>query len=71
MAQFVCYEKGAEKNKGHSMGMFRTVYASSRVIGPASGGFIFQHLNAYILWVICGIIGTLCFLSCNYYKTYD
>lgn len=71
MTQLICYEKGAKKKKGHSLGMYRMVYATSRVIGPASGGLIYTQLGGNMVWYLSGIIGLLCFISCNYFKNYD
>jgi len=71
MAQLVCYQKGHQKKKGHSLGLYRMVYASSRVIGPAAGGFIYPRFGANLIWYLSGFIGLLCLVFCNYFKKYD
>ena len=71
MAQFVCYQRGAEKKKGQSLGAYRMVYATSRFIGPMAGGFIYQHLGGQVLWSLSGAIGVICLGVCWVYKKYD
>lgn len=71
VAQLVCYEKGEEKKKGQSLGLYRMVYASSRVVGPATGGVIFQQLGGNMLWYFCGLFGVISFMSCFYFRRYD
>ena len=71
MAQLVCYQKGEKKKKGHSLGIYRMVYATSRVAGPVMGGFIYYHFGGNMVLYLSGLIGILCLISCNYYKQYD
>lgn len=70
VAQFICYENGPSNKKGHSLGTYRTVYASSRIVGPAIGGFIYQHAGSDYLWTFCFIIGLLCLSQSCYFKKY-
>jgi len=70
MAQLVCYQNGPQSKKGYSLGLYRMIFASSRVLGPAIGGVIYTMLGGSIVWIISGIIGLLCLVSCNYYKEY-
>lgn len=70
-AQLVCYEKGPEKKKGHSMGVFQSTYATSIVIGPTIGGFIYQYAGKNTLWYLSGLIGVVCFIACYYHRRYD
>jgi predicted MFS family arabinose efflux permease len=67
-AQLVCYESGAPKKKGHSLGIYKTVYAVSTVIGPTVGGFIYHYFGGYIVWYGCGLIGLLCLTACYWHK---
>jgi predicted MFS family arabinose efflux permease len=71
MAQFIYYQRAPRKRKGHGLGIYRMVYASSRVIGPAIGGLIYHHFGSNMIWYLSGIIGLLCLISCNYYKKYN
>lgn len=64
MAQYVCYQSGSDDKKGHNLGLFRMVYAGSRVAGPIAGGVIYQQLGAATLWYGCGLIGVLCLINC-------
>jgi|GEM_PF-1455312 len=68
MAQFVCYQNADENQKGFSLGLFRLVYASSRIAGPVTGGFVYYHFGANMLWLLSGMIGSLCLFSCVYFK---
>ncbi len=68
VAVFLCFQKAAENKKGQALGVYRMVYASSRIVGPAAGGVVYQSWGANILWVMCGAIGFVCLLACRYYK---
>src|SRR3990167_105124 len=46
VAQFICYQKSTKENKGKSLGIYRTIYASSRVAAPAGGSFIYQQYGS-------------------------
>lgn len=71
MAQLVCYQKSNQRKKGHGLGMYRTIYATSRVAGPVLGGYIYANLGGNMLWYISAIIGTLCLFACQLFKAYD
>ncbi len=66
MAQLLCYDSGSKK--GRALGMFRTIYASSRAVGPVAGGFIYSYLGGQIVWYLSGLIGIICFTICMSYK---
>ncbi|OGT53113.1 MAG: hypothetical protein A3E84_02500 [Gammaproteobacteria bacterium RIFCSPHIGHO2_12_FULL_42_13] len=68
MAQFICYHSGHQNKRGSSLGMYRVVYACSRVIGPAIGGYTFQYLGGNGVWFGCGVIGIFSLLACCYYR---
>lgn len=70
-AQLVCYESGAPKKKGHSLGIYKTVYAASTIVGPTLGGFIYHYFGGNMVWYCCGLIGVLCFVSCVWQKKVD
>ena len=71
MAQLVCYQNGLENKKGHSLGLYRMIYASSRVLGPAVGGMIYPIFSGRLVWIISGFIGLFSLIFCHYYKKYD
>jgi MFS family permease len=71
MSQLVCYEKGATKKKGQSMGAFQATFAASAVAGPVLGGFAYRFADGNVLWYLSAGLGSLCFLACNFYKKYD
>lgn len=71
MAQLVCYECGIENKKGHTMGIYQATYASSRVIGPMIGGYIYYHFSGNALWSLSFLVGLLCFTCCLCIKKYD
>lgn len=64
IAQLLCYQCGRENKKGSSLGLYRVVYASTRVLGPAAGSWIYFQFGSNILWAICALIGAVCMLSC-------
>lgn len=64
MVQLLCYECGFENKKGSSLGIYRVVYASTRVLGPAAGGCIYSQFGGNMLWIISGIFGAACLLCC-------
>jgi len=67
MVQFVCYQHGAEDKKGESLGLYRMVYAASRVAGPSAGGLIYNHFGGNMVWYVSGILGGLCLIICYYF----
>jgi predicted MFS family arabinose efflux permease len=70
MAQLLCYQKQQKNNKGRGLGMFRTIYATSRAIGPTLGCYIYYQFSSYSLWYVCAVIGIGCLLGSNYFKQY-
>ena len=71
MAQLICYQQGLSTKKGRNLGLFRTAYASSRVIGPAAGGWIYHVFGGNMIWYLSGVIGLACLISCQLFKRYD
>lgn len=67
-AQFVCYQNAQATHRGRRIGLYRTVYAASRVFGPVIGGFIYQQFSGDTLWYGCGVLGALALLICFYAK---
>jgi MFS family permease len=63
VAQLACYEQAPLHNKGFVLGLYRMVYASSRILGPAAGAYLYQHISSTALWLACGTIGITCLLS--------
>lgn len=66
MAQLLCYESGGNKKKGQSMGWFQSTYATSAVLGPLLGGFIYTRAGGNVLWYGSAVFGVLSLLSCYY-----
>lgn len=58
-SQLICYERVHELYKGHILGIYRMVFASSRMIGPAVGGMIYQSWSGEALWLACLFLGIL------------
>lgn len=71
IAQLICYEKSAENKKGLGLGTYRMVYAGSRIVGPTVGSLIYQQFNSQSLWLICFLIGVLCFMPSLYLKKFN
>ncbi len=69
VAQLVCYQNSSTAKKGHSLGLFRMIFASSRVMGPLLGGYVYYHFGGQMLWYVSGWIGVGCLLGCFYFKT--
>ncbi len=68
MAQLICYQKAEGNKKGHNLGLYRMVYATSRVVGPACGGYIYLQFGGNIVWYVCGVVGFMSLIVCNYYR---
>ncbi len=68
MAQSICYENTPREKKGNIIGIYRMIYASSRVVGPATGSYIYQQFGSAYLWYSCGIVGSLCLITAIYFK---
>lgn len=71
VAQLVCYQNGEANKKGKSLGSYRMIYASSRILGPVIGSILYTKFGAFIIWIISGVIGVACLIACNYFKKYD
>jgi predicted MFS family arabinose efflux permease len=71
LAQLICYQRGPKNKKGKYMGLYRMVYASSRVIGPAIGGIIYSDFGGNIIWYISGLIGITSLLTCFHFRKFD
>ncbi|MBA3661120.1 MAG: MFS transporter [Gammaproteobacteria bacterium] len=68
LSQLICYQAGEANKKGKAMGLYRAVYASSRVIAPSLGSLIYQVWGGNILWYFCGTLGSICFIICIIYQ---
>lgn len=68
VAQLVCYENAPMEKKGQFLGIYRTIYAASRVVGPLLGGIIYYRVGGACLWYICAFVGMISFLPCLYYR---
>lgn len=66
-AQILCYENGREHQKGHSMGLFQATYASSAVLGPTLGGYVYHHMSGNAVWYTCFTLGIICFSVCCFH----
>lgn len=66
VAQLICYENAPVDKRGWILGIYRMVYAASRIIGPVTGSYIYQQLGSAFLWNSCGAIGAFCLLSAIY-----
>lgn|SRR3990167_5809830 len=64
MSQLLCYENGGAKKRGQAMGVYQAIYASSAIIGPTVGGFIYHHAGGNVVWYLCGLLGTVCLVLC-------
>lgn len=71
IAQLICYEKSPEKKKGSGLGSYRMIYAASRVTGPAVGSLIYQQVSGQGLWVVCFLLGIVCFIPSLYFRKFD
>lgn len=63
MSFLACYESSAQNKKGQSIGLYRMIYAVSRIAGPVAGGAIYDNFGAEVLWYACGIIGCCALLA--------
>lgn len=67
IAQLICYQNGGHNKKGKAMGLYRMIYATSRVVAPTIGTIIFAQLGAQTLWYLCGLLGIVCLTWCAYH----
>ncbi len=63
MAQLVCYQSTPAEKRGRGLGVYRMIYAASRITGPAVGGFLLMR-GGVILWIVCGVFGVISFTLC-------
>lgn len=62
-AQLLCYENTSHKNKGRGLGYFQTVFATSMVIGPFIGGYVFSVFGRNIMWYFAFFVGVVCLIA--------
>jgi MFS family permease len=62
--QLVLFEQGSAKKKGQALSLFQITFASSLVVAPVLGAFVYHHFGANVLWEICGALGVLCCVAC-------
>ena len=67
VAQLLCYQKAEKKKKALSLGLYQTVFASSIMIGPVLGGWVYHHLGGVWVWYFSGILGSVCLGACLAY----
>ncbi|HEX4959517.1 MAG TPA: MFS transporter [Thermoanaerobaculia bacterium] len=53
----VVAERADEANRGRYMGVFNLSFATSFVVAPLVGTWVYQHLGARTLWFGCGGVG--------------
>lgn len=71
MVQLVCYENATQKQKGRNLGLFKTVYAMSVVVGPTLGGVLYKFISMNAVWYFCGIMGALSLGYCLKFRRLD
>jgi MFS family permease len=69
MTQLVCYEQSLQAQRGKNLGLYRMVYASSRVVGPALGGIVYHQFGGRAIWVFSGAVGLFCLATSRYFQT--
>lgn len=70
MAQLVFYNSANENKKGKQMGFYQSILASSKILGPMIGSFIYFNFGGSVLWYLSALIGFVCLIACNHYKKY-
>jgi len=68
VAQLICYENAPANKKGFILGIYRIVYAMSRMVGPFVGAYVYQQFGSNALWQLCGILGGSCFMITIYFE---
>lgn len=69
-AQYLCYHNASANKKGQGLGLYRMIFASSRVAGPMVGTVIYQTFGGQTVWYLCGLLGVVCIYMCNAYKKF-
>jgi predicted MFS family arabinose efflux permease len=64
-SQILAYNKASQKTKGKSLGTYQMVYASSNILGPACGGYVYHHYTGNMVWYLCGLFGLICLGLCG------
>lgn len=71
MTQLLYYEKSPSEKKGSGLGIYRMIYASSRIAGPVAGSFIYQTFGGKILWFLCFLLSISCLFPSFYLFEHD
>ncbi len=49
------------EQQGRAMGIYQAITAISKILAPSLGLFLYSFQAGFWLWLLCGIIGSLCF----------
>lgn len=63
-AQLLCYRYSRHEKKGQSIGVYQSTYATSTVIGPFLGGYLYHAVSPDAMWYLALLIGVSCFGMC-------
>lgn len=69
VTQLICYDRSSKK--GHAIGIYRMVYAVSRMVAPIMGGLIYQKFGGAVVWGVCFVLGLTCLIPSLYLKRFD
>lgn len=65
-SQLVCYQGAKISRKGQMLGLYRSIYACSRIVAPSAGSIVYIYFGGHTLWYVCGCIGIFCFIINSY-----
>lgn len=68
VSQLLCYNNAPNQKKGQALGIYRAVYATSRVLAPVVGAFVYDTYGSQSLWLLFGLVGSIFLLLCSYFK---
>jgi predicted MFS family arabinose efflux permease len=63
IVQILIYRNSSKSSKGAALGLFKTVYAFSLMLGPAFGGLIYHLYGGFVVWYFSFIFGLFAVLS--------
>ncbi len=66
IAQFICYESGDYNKKGKQMGIYQSIYAASKIVGPIIGSYLYYQYGGHFLWYVSFLIGAFFLFICSF-----
>lgn len=71
LSELICFESSSKEIRGKAMSYYRLLYSCGTITGAYLGGNIQTYIGLTYVWLFCGFIGLILFLtSIRYFKVH-